>query len=551
MKLKINYGSHALQAALLERSVRERIDLGEGETLSVTLKTDPGMKPESYRVDAVPDGFEVTGADDLGLSFGIGKLLHYAVWTENSFAPKATRGAVEPAGAFRAIYFSIHFYNWYQNAPEEELKKYMEDLLLWGYNTIVLIIPVVNSFSIGDEIFARNADKAKSVCVLAKKLGMKTGIIVGPNQGTKDSPHEFDADLSYDPLSKRGHAGRNLCINKPGAAEFMKRIYRAELETFSGVGLDYILTWPYDEGGCGCEKCRPWGARGYLDAAKMIRECALPLFPDAKYIISTWFFDTPDTGEYEGLYERLKGDMSWVDAIMVDDPFGPTPEYVLTHDPVKPIVNFPEISMWKLFPWGGFGSNPMPERFDEFHRIGKKVVSGGMPYSEGIYEDVSKIQWVGYYWDPESDPKEILREYMAYETAPEVADEGLELLACLERNHVLTGNQISPDPEDSRRAGELARIIDGAIPEKRKKSWRWRVIYIRALLDEKRHAYYFSHSNGTTDDLWLLRYYSGVFLARDAEAQKLLTELTELYHSSLPNGENQWTLPPVGGTTIP
>ena len=539
-------------AELLKRNVLSRIPCDfspDGTRISLTL--DPSLPPESFRVDRDGAGWKVTGGDRRGVFFGIGKLLHSARWTDDAFFPAPTDGVVSPAGEFRAIYFSIHFYNWYQNAPEDELERYMEELFLWGYNTVIAIVPAVNSSGFGDPLFERGAGKAEKVFAAAKRLGMKTGLIAGANQGAKNAPREFDADPSYDPLGKRGHTGRNLCLNRPGAAEYMKKLHTEIFRLFSGVGLDYVITWPYDEGGCGCEKCRPWGARGYLDAVKLIRECARGFFPDAKYIVSTWFFDTPDSGEYEGLYRRLKGDLDWVDAIMVDDPFTPTPRYVLEHEPVKPVVNFPEISMWKLYPWGGFGANPMPERFQSFLRTAGDLIRGGMPYSEGIYEDVSKVQWIGYYWKPDGDWRDILREYFSYELCPEAADDALELCGCLERNHVAVGEEREPSLSDARRAGELARKIDALIPGRRRTGWRWRLIFIRAILDEKRHEYYFSHNCRGKDDLWRLRYYSGVYLARDPEAQSLFSELRELYHCSEFNGENRWTLPPLGGATVP
>ena len=548
IELVTRYERHA---DLFRRTVAKRIvaEFSPGG-LKIILDVDGSLGEESYRVNAVPGGFEVLGGDEPGLYFGMGKLLHSARWTQTDFYPKPTDGTVSPACAFRAIYFAVHFYNWYQNAPSGELEEYLEELMLWGYNTIVVIVPVVNSSSLKDPVFTDNAAKANKLLLLAKKLGMKKGLIVGPNQGFNTLPEELAADPSYDPLEKRGQSGKNVCLHKPGAADYMKKIYRGSFEAVKEAGLDYIITWPYDEGGCGCEKCRPWGANGYLYGASMIRECALEFFPKAKYIVSTWFFDTPDSGEYEGLYKRIREDLGWVDMIMTDDPFGSMPRYVLDHEPVRPVLNFPEISMWKLYPWGGLGVNPMPERFQGFWRGAKRVLGGGMPYSEGIYEDISKIQCLGYYWDPEADWRDILGEYANYEFGYEAIDAALEMMALMEKNHVTTGMREDPDPEWSKRLGELARETDGKLTPKRRRSWRWRLTYIRAILDEKRHAWFFSHNCRGESDLWILRYYSGALLADDAEAQKLFKELFDTYHCSRANGENRWTLPPTSGNSI-
>ena len=41
---------------------------------------------------------------------------------------------------------------------------------------------------------------------------------------------------------------------------------RQLFERLSDVGLDIVTFWPYDEGGCACEKCKPWGSNGYLSS---------------------------------------------------------------------------------------------------------------------------------------------------------------------------------------------------------------------------------------------------------------------------------------------
>ena len=103
------------------------------------------------------------------------------------------------------------------------------------------------------------------------------------------------------------------------------------------------------------------------------RDTAREIFPDIKVIVGTWAFDAPnDEGEYEGLYKRLRTDMSWIDYLMVDA-HGDFPSYPLEHEVIRPIVNFPEISMWGLAPWGGFGANPLPERFQRIWDSSKHI----------------------------------------------------------------------------------------------------------------------------------------------------------------------------------
>ncbi|MDP4134193.1 MAG: hypothetical protein Q8882_09290, partial [Bacillota bacterium] len=305
--------------------------------------------------------------------------------------------------------------------------------------------------------------------------------------------------------------------------------------------------WPYDEGGCGCKDCRPWGANKYCDGCIGVREETLKLYPNAKFIVSTWTFDMPDDeGEYEGLYKRLKGDMSWVDYLMVDA-HGDFPHYPLEHELIKPVVNFPEISMWALSPWGGFGASPLPERFQKLWDSSKRILSGGMPYSEGIYEDISKIQCVSYYWEPDRNYRDILAEYISYEYSNEVVDDVIEMIACIEKNHTAVSDGKKPDLNLALHGKTLADSVNECLCERAKKAWRWRILYIRGILDYKRYSRYIENDNRESETLDKLIKFSGEYLIEDRKAQELFKELQGYYHCVPYNGENAWTLPPLGG----
>ena len=549
MRIRILAEAYERYAALLWRKIAERIpveDAGDGLVISLAIDRKRGPA-ESYEILCEQDRICVIGTDGLGLSHGIGKLLHSAVWSEQDFVPNPPVGLQTPHCTFRAIYFSVHNYNWYHTATTEELELYLEDMVLWGYNAIHCIVPVMNITYIDDELFNASVEKARRLYLLARSLGMKTSFGVNPNQGIKSTPHEMDADQRIIPWK----GGRNLCPAKTGTVEHLRTIWRAKLERFLDIGLDFIHTWPYDEGGCCCPDCWPWGARGYGDISNAFHEEAVRYYPNAKFIISTWCFDTlgEKTGEYEGLYARLKTDLNWVDYLMVDAHAG-YPEYVLTHDTVKPIVNFPEISMWGLYPWGGFGANPQPHRFQRIWDNSRRGLAGGMPYSEGIYEDILKIQFAGYYWDPDRDWRDILSEYISYEYSRDVIPQVLEMMECIEQNHVAGDDGTPIDLTVAHRARDLAQEVDGKLSDRAKHAWRWRVLYIRTLLDVKRYEFYCARNMGGEEDRWTLRRRSAKFLEQDAQAQTLMWELCALYHTVDYNGENRWTHPPVNGGDV-
>ena len=546
MRIAIHANGYERHAELLLRKISERVpvECGAGG-LEITFSVDVGNGPaESYEIFGDGAHITIAAADGLGLSHGIGKLLHTAHWCESGFVPAPPKGKQIPACTFRAMYFSVHNYNWYHTATARELELYLEDMVLWGYNAIHCIVPVMNIREIGNELFCYSVEKARRLYLLARKLGMKTSLGINPNQGIKSSPHELDAVQTIIPWK----SGRNLCPSKPGAVDHLRTIWRAKFEQFLDIGLDYIHAWPYDEGGCCCPDCWPWGARKYGDVCNALHDEAMKYYPNAKYIVSTWCFDRlgDRRGEYEGLYARLKTDMSWVDYIMADahDAY---PNYVLTHEVIKPVVNFPEISMWGLYPWGGFGANPLPKRFQHLWDSSKRVLQGGMPYSEGLYEDIHKIQFAGYYWEPDKNYRDILAEYINYEFSAEVIDRVIEMMELIEQNHVAGDDGTPISLPAAHRAKALAEEIDAKLSDRAKKAWRWRVLYIRTLLDVKRYEFYCARDMGGEEDRWTLRRRSAKFLERDEEAQALMWELCEIYHTVDYNGENRWTHPPVNG----
>ena len=550
MKLIITQQNFERHAALLERCVSQRIAVDTGTEMAVTLAVDATLgAPESYRISPVGNGWQITGSDSLGLYYGIGKFLHSAVWHKDRFEPVATNGVVTPACPFRATYYSVHFHNWYHEAPVEELIRYTEEVLLYGYNTIFCILPIVNMSNFEDETFRMFRDKTRTVYKIAKDLGMKIGTIINVNQGLKTSPDEFAADPScYE--GRTGSGGRNICPEIPGALDYLRYLWRNDLEQYTDLELDFVMSWPFDEGGCGCEKCRPWGGKGFVKLSQDMFKMAKTYYPNAQMIASTWYFDENfegpwEQGEFEGMYSAIQNGTIAADYLMVDS-HNSFPHYPLEHEPVRPIINFPEISMYGLRSWGGRGANPLPRRFQEIWDSSKRVLSGGMPYSEGMYEDISKVQFAGYYFEPDKHYRDILGEYIAYEYSDKVVNEVLELMELIEKNHVLvrTGNE--PDFSAALRAEELAEKANALLGDKAKHSWRWRILYIRAHIDRMVYEYYMKNCRGMEKGIYEIWQTRESWLADNDEAQALLQELCRLYHTvDKEIGKNQWTFPPV------
>jgi hypothetical protein len=262
---------------------------------------------------------------------------------------------------------------------------------------------------------------------------------------------------------------------------------RTLFERLKDVGLDLVCYWPYDEGGCACEQCKPWGSNAYLKLSQDFTRLGRDYFPNLKTILSTWMFDTPPEGEWQGLSNALQKDGAWLNYILADahEDF---PRYPLDVGVPgnRPLLNFPEISMWGNSPWGGYGANPLPDRFQRLWDQVKHLVDGGFPYSEGIYEDTNKAVVLQFYWNPEQSAQETLREYSDYEFGPEVTNEVLALIG-LEESTASNAFKKQPVDKDAvQRAFQTAEAVNARLPEWGRQNWRWELLHLRAVLDRER-----------------------------------------------------------------
>ena len=544
MKISINANGNLRHEKILKDRLSERINADfEDGGLLIDLSIDSSLaKAESFVIEEKDGAFYIKASDSLGLFYGIGKMLHSGKWVNDTFCPTPTNGIESPDCTFRATYVARHFYNFYDVAPMDEIERYLEDLLLWGQNTVILTLSTAGAKNYDDPLFIKAYEKIEEISSVSKELGLKIGVLMG-NCLFTDIPEEIRA-LPPLQIRYRGNLGNKICPSKKGGMEYLKKHWTRQLKGLSS--LDYIITWPYDEGGCGCSECTPWGSNKFCDMTKELYSLAKEKFPDVKIGMSTWVFDFPeDEGEYAGLFRRLNGDMSFVSFLMTDSHHD-FPKYPLEHSCPRPIINFPEISMWSLYPWGGLGANPLPKRFQGIWDSSKHILNGGLPYSEGIYEDISKVQCLGYYWNKDKTYREILSEYINYEFSGKVTEDALTLMEIIEENH--TNIATGKDPVKLTETKALAEKIDTLLSERAKKSWRWRILYIRAILDFKRYSVYLSMENPTPADRNNLIKHTGEILKDDKEAQGLFSELIGYYHSVPHNGRNGWTLPPLGQT---
>lgn len=481
---------------VLKEEIQKRCNI-DFSSPKYDFEIEIGITPsgnDGFKIEKNGKGVKIYGNSESGLLSGIGYFLRNSEFTNGKFIPSEWEGESFPEKEVRGIYFATHFYNFYHYAPIGKIKKYIEELSLWGFNAINVWFDMHHFNGIDAPRARKMIERLREILKAVKNIGLKTGLGVLANEGYNNSPVELRADQRFPGTRHiRGGYGVELCPSKPGAKELILKWFEEEFNEFSDIGMDYLWIWPYDQGGCCCEKCSPWGANGFLIMAENIAKLSKKYFPDIKIILSTWLFDcVKDEGEWKGLYEKLKNRPDWVNYILADShtDFPQFPlKYGIPGD--LPMLNFPEISMWGMHPWGGFGANPLPERFQKLWNQVKKVISGGFPYSEGIFEDINKVIISQFYWN-DKNSMESVKEYIKFYFSPEVVDEVSEVTKILEKNHNFFHYHTPPSdiPDEMIKDGEKAYFLmkkaDMKLPEWAKNSWRWRILFLRAYIDYER-----------------------------------------------------------------
>ena len=532
----------AARTALVEKAVSllaqrlaerggPRVMVRHGAPADLVLDIQPGPGAEGFRIEDAPGGARIVGHDERGLLYGVGKYLRTCRYA-GGFAPSAWRGESAPGKPLRGIYFATHFHNFYHDAPIAEVERYVEELALWGYNCLTVWFDMHHFTGIDDPAATAMLERLRAMLRAAQGVGMGLGLLALANEGYSTTPEHLRATDT-----KRGFYGVEICPATPEGEALILRNQRERLEAFAELNVEAIWLWPYDQGGCSCPQCAPWGSNGMLKIGEKAARLALSHFPQAKIIYSTWLFDYfGDAGEWRGLAEAFSPAPDWAHYVMADS-HTTFPEFPLREGVPGglPMLNFPEISMWGMFPWGGFGANPLVARFRAIWASMMERSAGGFPYSEGIFEDLNKALYAGFYWRGDAEVEETLAEYAAYELGCADAAAFGRVLELLESNHApvwtlgwrpdgwFTGNilplggyengwQVRQPQQDVQRAAEafaICRRIDADLPGWARAGWRWLITYLRALLDRDLLAY----ANPTP------------------ACEAALQELVELYHA--------------------
>lgn len=482
----------------------------------VILDCRAGIGAEGFTINkaeaavAPRPAWRITGNDERGLLYGVGKFLRGCRFESSAgggagaWSYGGEQGTWRPKLAVRGMYFATHFHNYYHDAPLEEVERYVEDLALWGCNALAVWFDMHHYADIQDPAAQAMIARLRAILKAANAVGMGAGLTTLANEAYHTSPSALRAD----PFPHHYHV--EICPSKPDGLRLILKWRQEMLEAFADLALDYFWIWPYDQGGCKCPECKPWGGNGFVRNAAAVGELVRRKFPRTRIVISTWEFGYWEGDpEWERFYAVLARKPGWADYVMAEG-HGDFPPYVLKHGspPNYPLLNFPEISMSGMGPWGGFGANLQTHRLQKVWDSCRTMLAGGFPYSEGIFEDLNKVVCLQLYWNPERPVREIVREYAAAEFSPEVTDEVARAVDQLEENmnhglvpseHLHEWRRKMMDGADAAAAaGVLYKLnnvhnpeipfglLDAAnrkMPAPARQAWRWRLLWLRAALD--------------------------------------------------------------------
>lgn len=475
-----------------------KCELADADAYSIEVSTDDNLKDDRYVISFSENRASVRAANINAVFAAFGHILNESRFDgKGGFVPVKDGNVVDftPEKSVRAIYFASHFHNFYHMAPIEEVYEVIEDIALYGCNGIRVWFDMHHYDSVQDEAAQDIIKRLRLILEYANKIGM-FGMLAGlSNEGFNSSPEHLRAEWWKQGDYKRDiyHYHREICPSKPGGIEEIIKEKREALEPFKGLNIKYVGYGPYDQGGCTCPECAPWGYNGYLKAYPAFKEMLKEVLPDAKATLGMWKFDEFIDGEWEGFIPHISSDLlkdiPFYSAYFPNGEVNPHLEKSGLFGKVN-FIEFSEISMYSCKPWGGFGASVLTSYLKKVKEDSGHIFSGGMAYSEGIYEDLNKFIVLNGYSGRFSNPYDAVRTYVRTEFCCE--DEELyQAVIKTETGLARTYDATLPPPRqcvihdtsDVEFVYNVFEKYNKILPENITKSRKFRLFYLRAVID--------------------------------------------------------------------
>lgn len=489
---------------LLGRTIAERAGLAvhnNAAAAHLRLDISPELPPESFRIGSLPSGgVRLSGGDGRGLIYAVGCFLRRSLLEPGRLGLTAWRGTDLPARPWRGMYFATHFHNFYHDAPLEKVVRYIEELALYGCNTLNVWFDLHHYPGIEDPAAQAMIRRLRALLEAARGVGIGAGLTLLANEGWSTTPAALKATNAKNAdyfQSPGGFYGTEICPSLSGGMELILRNRDEMLTALAGIDFTNVWIWPYDQGGCTCAACKPWGANGFLRAGEALAALVKRHFPKTRIVLSTWYFDHFIKGEWTAFDRRLRAERpAWIDLLMIGD-FHGFSEWPRKHGiPLDlPTVCFPEISMGGGHPWGGYGALTQPRHWEEYWRDAGHLQCGNFPYSEGIFEDLSKFILLQLNRQPDRAVEDIVGEYIAGYFGDEAVADVTRACYLMEKDQSINNWSSRENPDRifnspaewpmAEAAEALMTAVDERLSADVRASWRWRLLYLRALVNRE------------------------------------------------------------------
>lgn len=461
------------------------------------------------------------GANVRSTIYAVGKLLRSLSFTGRDVT-------VEPMGVAEVAHSRLRGF-WYANhGPDvgyevmsmNQFRTYLEDVLLWGVNTVGYAPIDFNQWK--SEVFsdpgAFHRDMKRNVCDVPDiiddydlRVGVKMFVnnVFSDDTAARQLKHNTegsDTSLSGMYCPDKGF----VCPNDPASR---KRLLEIREELFKRLPrVDFMVAHTTDAGGCVCEACQPYAAT-YVKLMDEYGRLLRKYHPQAKLGINFYFLT--ESGKQIALEYLASKGKELVEYVYFGlDPAAEPADLQRLPTGIK-AYTFYDVAMWPF--WGAYGAMPQlsPETLrlslERDRRIAAEPnYAGAIPYSEGLHEDLTRALYSAWLWDHKVSTRAVLHDYCRFHFGLEsdgivdiikAMDRSTALYAhvrqifgpagkkvdrsALERQTLQTCRELRPATV---RLLESVKSIEKQLPRWATEGWRWKALRVRVLFD-----YVFTH----------------------------------------------------------
>ena len=415
--------------------------------------------------DARKGELYVVGQSDSGVVAGVGRLMREMRYTPGKIELPALQIAETPRMPNRGMYLWArkHFFG-----KPDQVDRYIEEFALWGGNALAFWFEMGMFNSFDDPAAKHWLAMYKRFYATARRMGMKTGLLMVVNDAYKSSPKKLRISRII------GCPNHYLCPSKPGSVKQLIAWQEQVLKALSPI--DIYNLFPADPGGCSCADCTPWPTRGYWRIARPLAERIHEISPKTEIWVDTWHLNHPTFGgkDWKNLVANLAKDRpKWFAGFEV----GLAPHHRFAamsaeerkyyNEAKAPLMVFPDISMWGNHRGMLVNRKYWKSLQAELNDYHPDLMKGGWPYSERWNTDVASVVFLSWFWNSKQTVETVLDEYAALYFGPE-AKAGRELLDLLDDS--------CKDPNRKQKIRATLAKLESSVPAWVKRNWRWHEI---------------------------------------------------------------------------